>query len=304
MEFDVICFGALNMDYLFKVDKIAKEDEEYAIRGFKRTPGGAAANTAVGLARLGLKAGYLGKTSDDRNGGILINEFAREKVDTTRIIVSKSGRTGVIMGYIDKKGQRALYALPGINDAVKIQEIDIEYATSANFLHLTPFVGEKPFETQKQLVELVSRSKTKISFDPGDLYARKGLSALKPMIGKSFLVSLTEKELKLLTGRNYCKGSEILLNVGAQIVAVKRGGKGCYVSNREENHTIKPFRVKVVDTTGAGEAFSAGFLYGLVKNLSLCECGRIANFIASRCIMRIGARSGLPFENELICEAR
>jgi ribokinase len=107
-------------------------------------------------------------------------------------------------------------------------------------------------------------------------------------------------ELRLLTGEiDYCKGADFMVGRGVKIVVVKLGGDGCYVTDGRERHSIEPFKVKVVDTTGAGDAFCAGFLYGLVNSKSLFECGRLGNFVASRCVMKMGARAGLPFAEDL-----
>jgi ribokinase len=77
------------------------------------------------------------------------------------------------------------------------------------------------------------------------------------------------------------------------------GDKGCYVTDGNESHIVEPFKVKAVDTTGAGDAFCAGFLYGLISDKSLYECGKLGNFVASRCIMKMGARPGLPYLKDL-----
>ncbi len=142
-------------------------------------------------------------------------------------------------------------------------------------------------------------SNIKISLDPGELYARKGLATLKPLIKRSFVLLLNENEIKLLTGKNYREGSKMLVNEGVNIVAAKLGKRGCYVTDGKETHLIEPYKVKVVDTTGAGDAFCAGFLYGLIKNKDLHECGRLGNFVASRCIRETGAREGLPKLSDL-----
>jgi ribokinase len=82
-------------------------------------------------------------------------------------------------------------------------------------------------------------------------------------------------------------------------VAVKLGASGCYVTEGRERHLIEALNVEVVDTTGAGDAFCAGFLYGLINKKNIEECGRLGNFVASRCIMQMGARAGLPFAKDL-----
>jgi ribokinase len=103
-----------------------------------------------------------------------------------------------------------------------------------------------------------------------------------------------------LTGEiDYCKGADFMVGRGVKIVAVKLGSDGCYVTDGRERHLIEAFNVEVVDTTGAGDAFCAGFLYGLLNDKSLLECGKLGNFVASRCVMKMGARAGLPFAKDL-----
>jgi ribokinase len=297
VSFDVVGFGALNVDKLYKVNKIAREEEESFVTNFEESPGGSAANTIVGLARLGLKTGYIGKVAQDCEGELLLKDFREENVDTGGIVISRQGRSGVVMGYIDLKGERALYVDPGVNDWLEFKEINLEYASCAKFLHLTSFVGEKPFEAQKNLVKTLSD--VKVSFDPGALYASKSLTTLKPIIKRSFVMLPNEVELKLLTGKDYEAASKTLIKEGVGVVGVKLGERGCYVTDGKESHFVEPFEKKLVDTTGAGDAFCAGFLYGLIKGRDLCQCGKLGNFAAARCISKMGARTGLPKLSDL-----
>ena len=123
---------------------------------------------------------------------------------------------------------------------------------------------------------------------------------MKPLIKKCFAFLPNERELRLLTGKDYKKGAEALLRVGVKIVAVKRGKKGCYVIDGENKHLIAPYKVKAVDTTGAGDAFCAGFLYGLLEHRTLKECGLLGNFVASKVITNKGARNRLPKKEDLV----
>lgn len=297
--FDVIGFGALNVDKLFKVNKLAKEEEESSIEDSTEACGGSAANTIVGLARLDCKTGFIGKVGPDREGDLLVNDFCKEKVDTNGVIRTKKGKSGLVMGFVDKKGARALYINSGVNDTVAFDEIDVEYASQTRFLHLTSFVGEESSQTQKKLLDALPRG-VMVSFDPGALYARKEPVGLEPIIKRTCVLMPNALELELLTGEtDYCKGADSIVKKGVKIVAVKLGSSGCYVTDGRERALIEPFKVKVVDTTGAGDAFCAGFLYGLLKEKSLRECGKIGNFVASRSVMKMGARTGLPFSKDL-----
>ncbi len=298
-KFDVIGFGALNVDTLMKVSRIAGVEEESFVEDYTEACGGSAANTIVGLARLGCKVGFIGKIADDHEGKLQLDSFTQEGVDIDGIIHSPKGKSGVCLGFVDKKGARALYINPGVNDLVEPRELQWSYVSQTQFLHLTSFVGEKSFRTQKKLLSSLPEN-VKISFDPGSLYAQKGLSAIEPFIQNSFVMMPNVLELELITGEsNIPKGASMLIDMGVQIVAVKLGAKGCYVTNGEEKSMIEPFKVSVIDTTGAGDAFNAGFLYGLIQNKSLFECGRMGNFVASRSVMKMGARAGLPYAKDL-----
>jgi ribokinase len=203
------------------------------------------------------------------------------------------------MGFVYKKGQRALYIDSGVNDTIRFSEVNSEYASRTKLLHLTSFVGQTVLQTQIKLLETLPRE-VRVSFDPGAIYARLGLDKLDKIVRRAFVIIPNSGELELLTGEtDYCRGADLLLQKGIRMVAVKLGSKGCYVTDGRETHLIEPFKVKVVDTTGAGDAFCAGFLYGLIHDKTLEECGRIGNFVASRCIMKIGARTGLPYKKDL-----
>jgi ribokinase len=297
--FDVVGFGALNVDKLFRVNRLAKAEEESFVIDYAESCGGSAANTAVGLARLGCKVGYIGKVGCDREGDLLLNDFHAEGVDTAGTIRTEHGESGSVLGFVDKKGARALYINSGVNDTITLDDVNTRYASRAHLLHLTSFVGETPFQTQKKLLDALPSS-VKVSVDPGALYARKGYVALEPLLKRAYVLMPNAIELELLTGKvGYCKGADLMVGKGVKIVAVKLGGKGCYVTDGHEQHLIEPFKVKVVDTTGAGDAFNAGFLFGLINERSLYECGRLGNFVASRCVMKLGARTGLPFTQDL-----
>jgi ribokinase len=297
-KFDVVGFGALNVDKLFSVDRIAERGGESFVTYSTESCGGSAANTIVGLARLGLKTGFIGKVADDREGNLLLQGFRSENVDTEGIAVTKTGRSGVVMGFVDQQGERTLYVDAGVNDEIDLSEIKLNHVLDTRLLHITSFAGDRSFESQVGILEKVS-TQTRISFDPGMLYARKGLAALRPIVQRAFVMLPNQAELRLLTGKEYEEGAEALVDAGVKIVGVKLGEKGCYVTDGEENTLVAAARMKPLDTTGAGDAWNAGFLYGFLQGKNLEQCGMLGNFAASRCIVKMGARTGLPLESEL-----
>ncbi len=299
-DFDVIGFGALNIDVLYRVNRIAKIDQESFATDYRESCGGSAANTMVGLARLGCRVGYVGKIAGDREGNLHLREFRKEEVDTQGISVVDKGRSGRVMGFIDPRGDRALYVDSGVNDYLSFRDINMQYASNTKYVHLSSFVGTKPLNAQKKLVAMLDK-KVKVSFDPGNIYARLGPTKILPLIRRSYVMMPNANEVEAISGKsNYRAGASCLIEKGVEIVAVKLGSKGCYVTDGKQAHLIEAFKVKAVDTTGAGDAFCAGFLYGLLKYKGLLECGRIANFVASRSVTQVGARDGLPHLKDLM----
>jgi ribokinase len=295
----VIGFGALNMDRIFYVDRIVKPDEEGFINSIQNHPGGSAANTTVGLSRLGIKTGYIGKIADDDIGEILLEDLTSEGVNTSGIRIA-SGRSGACLIMVDSRGDRGILVDPGVNDNINTSDISMDYINSARLIHMTSFVcreSDVSFETQQKAA---AHTCVQISLDPGTLYAQRGMDALIGFICKGSVILPNDHELRLMTGcKKISDGADMLINAGAAWVAVKTGKRGCYVTDGSLKVKIPANKVNVVDTTGAGDAFNAGFIYGMLQGRSIETCGMIGNLTASVSITHRGARRGLPFKHEL-----
>ena len=296
MRKEVIGLGALNYDVLYAVERIAKGGEEVGITDVKKAPGGSAANTIVALARLGVDVGFVGIVGNDEEGELILEEFRKEGVETR--LRKEEGYTGAAIAFVDAKGERALYILPGVNDRLCMENIDMEFIDRAKFLHTSSFVSKEQLDMQ---CELAREIKSKLSFSPGMLCFNYKLEDLVELIERSEVIFLSIREFKsLLKGEDYEKGAELLLNVGAKIVCVTLGERGCYVADTTgESHLIDAYPTDVVDTTGAGDAFAAGFLFALLRDKSLYESGKTGNLVASFCIREYGGRKGLPYKETL-----
>lgn len=297
LKMDVIGFGALNLDRLYRVERLARKGEHQRILGFEELPGGSAANTIAGLARLGLKTGFIGALGDDPEGEIMLEAFKAYGVDTKGVSILKD-RTGFIIGLVDSDGERTLYPYPGANNRLEFSKGLVEYAKNAKYLHLSSFVDDRQFKVQKKLIDQLPEE-VKISFSPGILYSRKGLSALLSVIERSAIIFLNRSEITEMTGEDHKKGSKVLIENGAETIAVTLGEKGCYLRDQNKEYNVTAEKIGVVDTTGAGDAFSAGFLYGLISGKDTLESGRLGNRVAAMCIQKLGARTGLPTRDEL-----
>jgi ribokinase len=299
-KFDVVGFGALNVDKLFNVNHIACEDEESYITDSTESCGGSAANTIIGLSRLGLKTGFIGKINTDLEGELLYNNLQKEGVDTHGIIISPEGRSGKVLGFVDQKGERALYVDSGVNDQIIFSELDLKYVEDSRLIHLTSFVG-KSIEAQKELVNEIS-TKTMVSFDPGRIYVEKGVEGIGNILERTNILLINQGELKHLIGKkykSYQQSAKFLMDYGIDLVIVKLGETGCYICHNEEEYLIESFKVKCIDTTGAGDAFNAGFIYSYLTGKNIEKAGITGNYVASLCIKRYGSTKGLPGQKEL-----
>lgn len=299
--FDLIGFGALNVDMIYVVDDLSNIEVcgqtceagaeifcgladfnelskllEHHGKFVSKSPGGSAANTAVAISRVGFSAGYIGQVGEDKNGDFLLDSMTG--VDTSR--VKRSGVTGMTIIILDPDGERTIVVLPNSNDEFALNDIDFSYAADTKFLHMTSFAGEIPTDAQIKLAEKIGED-VKISFDPGEIHTQKGLVKMMPVFKQSYNVFITDREVRLLTGEDYIDGTHEILNYGPDIVVCKLGKIGSYILTGDEEFNIPALEVKAIDKTGAGDVYAAGFIGGLIKEMPLTQCAQLANKAAA-----------------------
>ncbi len=307
-DIEVVGLGALNMDYLYKVERIL-DDGEAVVNESIAFPGGSAANTIYGLAKLGVNTGFIGVVGDDAEGKVLRQDFEKVGVDTSQIKVKPKAKTGSVLCLSDKLGRRSLYVSPEANSLLTIDDLDLTYINQARLLHLSSFADDRQF---KVLLELINRLdlSTKLSFTPGALYAAKGLKVLAPVLDRTYVLFINLSEMRQLTGQDVMAGAESCLKHGCDIIVVTLG-RGTslktitatsYIRDAENEYIVEASNKNLIstsDTTGAGDAFATGFLYGLLKGVGLKECGLLGDTAARFSTAKMGAREGLPTLNEL-----
>ncbi len=302
---DVVGLGALNVDLIYEIDPTLLELErgrervgsyhefEHLLHSLKskarlriKSGGGSAANTIYALAKMGFSCGYLGKAGKDEEGDFLLEGLRKAGVNTETI--KREGRSGLCVILSGKRKDRSIIVFPNTNDALSYSDLNLRYIDEAEFLHMSSFLGNVPFEAQKRIAR---ETRAKISFDPGEPHASKGIEELIPILERTFILFPTGREVEILTHQNYKEGCRELLKLGMEIVACKLGERGSYVLCQEEELEIPPPGGRIVDTTGAGDVYAAGFLAGLLRKLSLAECGRLAALAASQSIRGFGRKS-------------
>lgn len=310
LKVKVIGFGALNLDKLFYVDKIVGPDEETFIEDETFSPGGSAANTIIALSKLGISSSYIGKIAADDDGDILEMNLAKNGVFLNHLIYADEGHSGKVLGFVDSNGLRSLYVDPGVNDEIKIEELNHYFINQAKIIHYTSFVGDS-FHAQNELLDKLNDSII-LSFDPGMLYVKKGVQGLRKILKRTNILLMNKNELMLLFEDYYKEKLGLkpedsltfrdiavnILNDGVETVVVKNGSKGVYAINGLQEVKIPAYEVNVVDTTAAGDSFNAGFLYGYLNKYTLENCCKLGNWVASLSITEKGL-DGLPNEKDL-----
>lgn len=303
-DLQVICFGAINLDLIFEIteDLASRLDIKPGYEYFKdekeldrfldilrnegtlrhKDGGGSAANTAVALSRLGIKTGFIGKVGDDREGDFLLDSL--DGVERSRI--KREGRSGIALSLLIK-GERSIIVFPNTNDTIRIEDIDKGYAESCDLIHFTSFVGDSSFEVQKALISNLNPD-IKISLDPGILYAKKGIESLRPILKRTEIFFPEKKEIEMLTNKSWKEGAKEILDLGTKVIACTIGEEGSHIFTQEEDFHIDTPKVPVVDTTGAGDVYAAGFLASFLKGKSLKESAINATNLASRSVTGFG----------------
>ncbi len=226
------------------------------------TSGGGGTNTAVALARLGHSVGFVGKLGEGTNSAFIHRELAKEKIDL--LCAHGKGMAGysIILDTIEH--DRTILAYKGANDHLRFSEIPLR-KIRAKWFYFSAMLSES-FKTQEKLAVFAKKQGIKIAFNPSTYLAKKGAAALKNILGATNLLVLNREEACLLAGNLKAKLlAKKLHSLGPEIVAVTDGKNPLFVSDNNTLYIAKPPKVKVIDATGAGDAFAASFLSGLIR---------------------------------------
>ncbi len=295
----ILGLGALNVDYIFSVDEFVI-DGETSIREFHKSPGGSALNTITILAQLGIKAGLFGVVGDDADGDLLLEKINRKGVISN--VKRLKGETGKAFILVDRSGRRSIYVMPGVNTHLSSIDYPLLLHTWPEWIHVTSLVGEDAFLKQADYV-LSLPQRIRLSFSPGMLYVRYGLKRLESLIKRTDVLFLNKEEIYLLMGERGPFATNSIKNLiqrlhdlGPKYVAVTLGGDGAIMSDGKEVVKEPSMAVDVIDTTGAGDAFSAGVLYGILRGLDLRKTLILGNLLASKVVRIWGSEIELREE--------
>ncbi|MEM4496506.1 MAG: PfkB family carbohydrate kinase [Archaeoglobaceae archaeon] len=259
------------VDYIYMIDRYPEKGGHALVKGTSKSPGGAGANVMHNLAKLGVDAAIFTTLGEDEDAEFFIkNTFAKIFYEVT------DKKTGKVHVFVDSSGERTFFVEP--NAAAK----PVVFVPKCDYLYIDPFPSEKSFEVQLKVLE---ESRSFKILNPGFLYVSYGFEKLKKMLKLVDMVILSKEEFKMLG----VDKKDILDLVNYLIIT--EGSKGSMCFTKEGEFFAEAYKTKAIDTTGAGDAFAAGFLYAFMNSLPIEICLKLGNFCGAYKVARVGARN-------------
>lgn len=299
--YDIITIGSASVDAFIETDSKrveimhrAMEDDiclpigsKILIKKLEYDTGGGGTNTAVAFSRLGFKTGWIGKIGDDANSRHILNEMKKEHV--AFLGRQTKGGTGFSVILIGIEKNRTILAYKGINDTLKWTDIKNK---NAKWVYIGSMMGLS-FKTTEKLALYAKKNKISYTFNPSTYLASKGLAFLKKILKRCQILVLNEEEAGLISKRKEIDSMLKKLQEYSRIVVITQGPKGAAAYDGETKYKLYPAKIKVVETTGAGDAFASGFTAGYILNKDVEYALRMGYAEASSVIEHLGAKRRL-----------
>ncbi|MBE6047229.1 MAG: carbohydrate kinase [Clostridium sp.] len=308
----VFCIGELLIDFIGKdINKGIKNGSN-----FEKKAGGAPANVAASVVKLGGEAVFLGQVGDDSFGRFLVETLKNVNIDTS--MTKMEGYTTLAFVAIDENGERDFEFHRGSDGEYSFDSIDLSRITNNDVLHFGSATGFLDGELKNTYFKLLEYAKEKdmfISFDPNyrdALITEEKLAQFiedsKTFAKDSDFVKLSDEEVKLITKKeDLNEGVDALHALGAKIVAITLGAKGTLISNGSEKAIVPSIKIKQVDSTGAGDSFVGAVLKQVadlddMKNISFDKWKEIiayANKVGAITCTNYGAIDSMPYAKDI-----
>ncbi len=258
-----------------------------------KASGGSAANAINGVASLGVKAGYIGKVGNDSTGDFFLDDMNKNKVET--FVKRSDTGTGISTVLITPDSERTFGTYLGASVEISDKDVDENIFRNYKILHLEGYLIFNKDLVLKSL-KLAKDNEMIVSLDLASYnLVEANIDFLKEIITKYIdVVFANEEEAKAFTGKDAEEAVEEIAKI-CEIAVVKIGKHGSLIQHGGTLTKISPVKAKVIDTTGAGDLYAAGFLYGLSKGLPLYKCGEAGSLLSGKVIEVIGAK--IPAES-------
>ncbi len=297
---DIIVVGELNVDLILTgVPSLPEIGKEKIVKDMNFTMGSASAIFASNIAKLGMDVGFIGKIGNDDFGEFMLKNLKEKNVDVSSIIKDDTLKTGITVS-LSFPHDYAMLTYPGAMDYLTIDDINFDHIKNAKHMYLANYFLQPGMYDGWAL--LFKRSKDiglSTSFDPGWDPAEKWDRAIFEIL-KNVDVFLPNKQEALnITGSNDVESALDMLSKSVKTVVIKLGSKGAIA--KEGNKIVKSnvFKINVVDTTGAGDSFNAGYIYKYLKGASVEDCLIFGSACGAIATTKIGGTTAFPTLGEV-----
>ncbi len=300
--FDVISFGSAVVDVFLDTD-IAEKGKfmcypvgsKILMKNLRFSIGGGGTNSSVAFSRFGFKTGYIGKIGDDNYGKEVIKMLKNEKIKFLGKM-EKETVSGYSIVLDSKENNRTILTYKGINNHLNFSELNLK-KIKTKWLYLSSLLGDS-FNSQKKLVKILNKKNTKIAFNPSDYLIKK--NNLRDLLKYCKVLILNKEEAMLLSNLN--DSNKLLENLYKLIktngiVVITNGNKKISAYNGKNKFYLMPSKIKIIEKTGAGDAFASGFVSGQMLGKTIQDSLKLGLIESQSVIKHFGAKNKLLKRN-------
>jgi ribokinase len=299
-KWDAFIYGDVNVDIVIPgVEHFPLPGQEDVVDTMETYVGGGAALFTLGLGKLGLKPVFQGTIGGDCYGKFILEEFNKTNTDCSLLRVSKSNKTGISISFTNEK-DRCFLTYRGTNDEINLDLVELNQVAKSRHIHVTGYAGSKNHGKYLNLLKQVKEIQNiTVSFDVGwdetdEWY--EGIYELFPYIDVLFM-----NETEAIHYGRKATAREAIKDFSdhCKTAVAKLGKSGAIAYQGGNFFKAQSYNVTAVDTTGAGDSFNAGFIYGFLKGKDIAECLKYGNGCGALSVTKLGGNTGFPTEARL-----
>ena len=300
----IVCLGISVADVIVKtVDTIPEKGKLGLVDKIELHTGGCAVNAAIDLAKLGEEVAIITLVGKDGFGDFITEKLIEARVDIEGLKASSMAGTSSSVALLNSDSERTFIHYLGTNAIFSEEDIDMDVIEKSEILFIAgallmpAFDGEPTGRILKSAQKMGKYTVLDTAWDS----TGRWWSVIKHCIPYLDLFIPSIEEAQMISGKqNEVEIAQDFLNLGAKNVVIKLGSRGCFVKNHVSGFYVDAFKVKAVDTTGAGDSFVAGFITGLSNGWDFRKCATFANAVGAHCVMKMGASNGIKSKEEIL----
>ncbi len=294
---DVVCVGILVADIVGQpIDQYPERGKLSLVPRMELHTGGCAANTGIALGKLGVRTRVVGRVGLDGFGDFMVAELARHGIDARAVVRDPAVNTSATMVMVHSDAERSFLHYRGANAELTDADVPPAVLDGARLLHVAGSLLMPRFDGEPTARVLAAARRRGLVTCLDTCWDAQGrwMSVLAPCLPHLDHLVPSIEEARQLTGKHEPdEVARVLLDAGVKTVVLKMGEQGCYVRSADGAFALPALPVDAVDALGAGDAFAAGYIAGLVHGWDLERAARLATAVGATCVTALGATTGV-----------